>query len=380
MRQYCDDFSLTPGQIWLNAASEGPIPKVAAAALQSAVNWKFSPEQLTIAKFQQVPLELKKTIGRLIAVVADEVILGNSATYGLHLLANGLQFNAGDEILLMQNDFPSDILPWLHLKEKGVQVRQLKPRAEVLTAQEVQDAFTPNTKLVCLPHVHSFSGWALHIKNIGEFCRRRGTLFVVNMSQSIGAGEVRIADLPVDAVVCAGYKWLLGPYSTGFCWMRPQLRQKLNYPQAYWTALMDEKSLDATGELTLTDDHSSRRYDVFAPANFFNYVPWKASIEYLLEIGLPKVHQHIQELAAQILEGLDRKRFVVSSPIESGQRTSIVVFSYKDQAQNRRIYEFLKAHGIHTALWKNRLRLSPHIYNTSQDITTLLSVLDSFSI
>jgi len=130
MRDHSKDFAIEPGQAWLNAASEGPIPKTAAAALQEAVGWKLSPRLLTIPKFQQVPLELKKAIGRLVHVPSDEVILGNSATYGVHVLANGLGLNSGDEVLLMQNDFPSDILPWLHLKKKALWSTRSSPRAK----------------------------------------------------------------------------------------------------------------------------------------------------------------------------------------------------------------------------------------------------------
>ena len=111
MSDHIKDFNLDPAHIWLNTASEGPIPKVAVEALAQAIAWKSSPERLTIPKFQQVPLELKQSIARLINVSHEDVILGNSATYGVHLLANGLPLKAGDEIVLMQGDFPTDILP-----------------------------------------------------------------------------------------------------------------------------------------------------------------------------------------------------------------------------------------------------------------------------
>ena len=137
-RDYTKDFSLIPQHTWLNVASEGPLPKKANEALQEAIKWKSAPHLLTIPKFQQVPLELKKVISRLIHVEKDDVILGNSATYGLHLLANGLEFKAGDEIILLQNDFPTDILPWLSLQQKGVVVHQLKAQKHELTPQELE--------------------------------------------------------------------------------------------------------------------------------------------------------------------------------------------------------------------------------------------------
>ena len=375
MHDYSKDFALAPGHVWLNASSEGPIPKVSAAALQEAMAWKLSPHQLTIAKFQQVPLELKKAIAGLIHVPYDEIILGNSATYGVHLLANGLPLRAGDEIVLMRNDFPTDILPWLHLKDKGVLVHQIQPAGEVLTLAEVEAALTPKTKVVCLPQVHSFSGWPLDITAIGNMCHRHGILFIVNMSQTIGAFEVNVAGLPIDAVVCAGYKWLLGPYGTGFCWVKTELRERLEYPQAYWISLMDENALSTKDEIVLKKDRSSRRYDIFGTANFFNYVPWKASIEYLFNIGMAQVQGYNQLLVDRIIDGMDIEQFELLSPVDKGRRTNIVVFSHRDRARNANILEYLKTQGVYAALWKSKLRLSPHIYNTMEDIERLLSVL-----
>lgn len=375
---YTKDFSLKPPHVWLNVASEGPLPKKANEALQEAIEWKSAVHLLTVAKFQQVPLKLKETIARLIHVDKDDVILGNSATYGLHLLSNGLEFKAGDEIILLQNDFPTDILPWLSLQQKGVIVHQLKAADHILTPDVIKIAITRRTKLVCLPLIHSFTGFKHDAKAIGQICRSQDVLFVLNLSQAAGAFEIDLSQWEVDALVCAGYKWLLGPYGTGFCWIRKQVREQLNYPQNYWISLMDEASLNAEGPLNLKDDHSARRYDVFGTANFFNYVPWRASIEYLLSIGLDRVHQHNQALVDQLVDGLEGS-FDLISPRKVKERTNIVVFSHKDPSRNSRLFEFLKTQGFYLALWKNKLRASPHIYNTPQQIESLLFNLNRYA-
>jgi len=375
---YRNDFSLDPKNIWLNVASEGPLPRRANDVLQKAIEWKSSPHLLTIPKFQQVPLDLKKSIALLINVDRDDVILGNSATYGLHLLANGLDFKKGDEIILLQNDFPTDILPWLSLEHQGVIVHQLRANEYVLSLEEIKKAINTNTKLVCLPFIHSFTGYKQDITSIGKLCRAQGIYCVVNLSQAAGAFPIDLSDWDVDAVVCAGYKWLLGPYGTGFCWMKKELRVQLRYAQNYWISLMDEVSLSHEGPIHLKEDYSSRRYDVFGTANFFNYVPWQASIEYLLTIGLKNVDQHNQGLVDCFIDGLDQESFNLISPTSKPERTNIVVFSLKDQTQNSHLFDYLKEKGYHLALWKNKLRVSPHIYNTLQDVNGLLKVLKDY--
>ena len=373
---HTSDFELTPGQIWLNAASEGPIPTVSAKALLGAIQWKLSPERLTISKFIEVPVLLKRVIGRLINVDPEDVILGNSATYGMHLLSHGLDLYDGDEVILMRNDFPTDILPWLHLKENGVRVIQLQTAGPILNVAEIEKAITVHTKVVCLPMVHSFSGWSLDIDAIGALCKKHDIVFVVNMSQVIGVYPVDMSVMPVDAIICAGYKWLLGPYGTGFCWIKPELRRQFKYDQSYWISLMDEQSLQSEGEISLPFKDNARKYDVFGTANFFNFVPWKVSIEYLLGLGIDVVSAHNHCLIEQFSCSLDKSSFDILSPSFKEDNSPIIVISHKDKIRNKAISDMLWENGVHTAYWKNNIRISPHIYNTQADIERLISLLD----
>lgn len=372
------DFGPFDGKIWLNTASEGPLPHAAVKALDEAIDWKLKPFYLTAPKFTSVPYHLKKTIGRLINVAHDDIILGNSASYGLHLLANGLPFTAGDEILLMQNDFPVNILPWLDLSRKGVLVRQLPAKNHVLQSEELLKSMTPRTRVVCLSYVHTFTGHKIDPIAIGNLCRDRGVIFILNCSQAIGTMPMDLSRLPVDAITCAGYKWLCGPYATGFCWMTPKIRESLELNMAYWSALLGEEQLHTTEELTLPKGKQARRFDVFATANFFNYVPWQASMEYLLNIGIENIASHNQQLIDQLIRGLEKK-FNLISPWELPRRSNIVVFSDKDPEQNQVIFEFLKEKGVYLALWKGNLRVSPHVFNTTEEIVQFLSILNSFS-
>ena len=142
---------------------------------------------------------------------------------------------------------------------------------------------------------------------------------------------------------------------------------------------MDEKSLNTEGVIELKDDRSARRYDVFGTANFFNYVPWQASIEYLLGIGLDQVQKHDQLLVNQFVDGLSQKKFDLISPGPLEERTNIVVFSSKDSTKNNHLFGYLKDKGFYLALWKNKLRVSPHIYNTPQEMKGLLTALDNYA-
>src|SRR6516164_4645763 len=123
---YQADFGPFDNKVWLNCAHQGPLPRVAAEEAREAVAWKVRPFELTAERFAEVPARLRRALGCLLGAPADEIILGNSASYGLHLLANGLPWKQGDEILLVRGDFPSDLLAWLALESRGVVVRYVR--------------------------------------------------------------------------------------------------------------------------------------------------------------------------------------------------------------------------------------------------------------
>ena len=375
---YAEDFGPFEGAIWLNCAHQGALPRVAAAEAEEAIAWKRAPWNLTTERFSSVPQRLKQALGRLIGAPAEEIILGNSASYGLHLMANGMRWQAGDEVLLMHGDFPSDILPWLGLERRGVRVRLIRPKRAVLDPEELLGNITGSTKLLCLTLAHSFSGHAVDAEALGEICRVHGVAFVMNISQALGARRFSVASAPVDAVTSVGFKWLCGPYGTGFCWIRPELRESLEYNQAYWLSMQTADDLaKEPGAPVLRSDLGARRYDVFGTANFFNFKPWTASIEYLLSQGLENIEEYDQRLVTRLIEGLDPGRYDLHSPHSGPSRSTLVFISHKRPERNNAIYEELRARKIFIARRAGKLRLSPHLYNTRQEIDEALSVLNS---
>ena len=372
-----DGFSDFGGRIWLNCSHQGALPDVAAEAAQEAIRWKRSPSELTTARFIEVPRRLRHLLAELIGVAADDVIPANGASYGLHLLANGLSLESGDEVLVMAGDFPSNILPWLNLEQRGVTVRRLPPRRHVLTPDEIAAALDSRTRVLCMSWVHSFSGFVADLEAIGALCRERDVIFIANTTQGLGARRLDLDSIEVDAIVNAGWKYLCGPYATGFCWMRPELRTSLTYNQAYWQTLF---SADALGkdELDLhpPDPADPRRFDILATANFFNFVPWSAALALLIEKGPDRIEAYDQALVARLVDNIDRSLYEVLSPTESAERSTLVFLSAKDADRNAEIYRGLSAAGIDIAYRAGKLRISPHFYNTENDIDRAVEGLE----
>lgn len=371
------DFDLPPDRVWLNTAHQGALPTVSAAAAREVIRWKLRPHEMTGERFASVPGDLKRSIGRLIGVPSEEVILANGASYGLHLLANGVTLEPGDEVLLMSGDFPSNVLPWRDAASRGVAVREIAPEDNIVSVQEVRDALSARTKVVCLSWVHSFSGRVIDIASIGRLCRENGTWLIVNASQGLGVLRLRVPDYPIDALVCAGWKWLCGPYGTGFAWIRKPLLRDLRYNQAYWLAAQDEASLrDSATNFTVPPVDDARRYDVFGTANFFNFAPLAASLNFLHELGEEQVEHHVRGLVTQLVEGLDPERFEVVSHCGLEQESSLVVIQDRDPVRQQAIYRKAVENRIDLALRNGKLRISPHLYNLPADIDRTLSLLN----
>jgi selenocysteine lyase/cysteine desulfurase len=378
MAGFSPDFGPFHGRTWLNCAHQGPLPRVAAEEAREAIGWKVAPYELTQERFNEVPARLKRALAQLIGVSAHEIILGNSSSYGLHLLANGIPWQQGDEVLAVAGDFPSDILPWLGLEGRGVRVRLIRPRNPLPDPDELRQALSPRTRLFCTTWVHSFSGFAADLDGLGSVCRQNGVTFVVNASQALGARPLDVRAVPVDAIIGVGFKWLCGPYGTGFCWMRPDLLASLQYNQVYWLAQMTAAELGGAGdELQLpAGAPTARTYDVFGTANFFNFKPWAASVEYLLRQGIDRVARHDQSLVEQFISGLDPEKYQLLSPPSGQARSTLVFVSHSDPARNDEIHQRLGDAGIGAAFRRGKLRFSPHLYNTNADIEKALAVLN----
>ena len=173
-----------------------------------------------------------------------------------------------------------------------------------------------------------------------------------------------------------GFKWLCGPYATGFCWLHPDLLASLVWRPAYWLAHLSPDDLADGGGERLRDDLGAAAYDVFGTANFLSFQPWTASVEYLLELGIERVAAWDQALVERFLGGLDPDRYRLVSPRTGPRRSTLVVFGPQRPERARGLHRRLADAGVDVAFRRGNLRVSPHLYNTEADIDRALEVLD----
>jgi cysteine desulfurase / selenocysteine lyase len=374
------DFGPFHGRSWLNCAHQGPLSATAREAAHAAIGMKSDPSTLRDALFVEVPRQLRAALARLVGSTPEGIALTNSTSYGFNVLAQGLPWRRGDEILCIDGDFPATIVPWLPLQKNGVRVRILSWERSQPLESLLHGAITRGTRAVCVSWVFSFFGNAVDLDAVGRVCRERDVLLFVNASQAIGARSLNVAATQIDAVSSCGFKWLCGPYATGFCWIAPHILEHLDYPQPHWLRMQlmraEQAGVDLNRELeySLVSQTSAEAVDVFCAANFFNFMPWTAAIQQILEHGVDEIAAHDQALAQHLIENLPSNYELLSPPVLP-ERSTLVVVSHIDRKRNAEIAEYLRVHGVDIALRGDNLRFAPHLYNTARDVDRALDLL-----
>jgi len=310
---YNKDFNINESKVWLNCAHQGPLPKIALNSLKKASQLKEDPSLIEDTMFLDVPDKLKQVLGNLFNIPSEEVILTNSASYSIHLLVRGLKWEQGDEILLVNGDFPTNIFPWLPLQKKGVKIRFIQPERPFLTVGDLKKHVSKKSKLLCVSWVNSFDGHVVDDDEIGEFCRKNNIIFALNGSQAFGYKNLDISKFKADVVFSCGSKWLLAPYGTGFAWIRPAIKQKLELNNAYWLNYSTDNLSDLLN-YSYTDGSEGKNLDIFATANFLNYMPWTSSLEYISDIGIKTIENYNKYLVQTILENINKTIYKILSP------------------------------------------------------------------
>jgi cysteine desulfurase / selenocysteine lyase len=378
-RPLSDEFGPFDGRVWLNCAHQGPLPRAARIEAEAAIAAKVDPSKLDDQSFFAVPERLRGLAAQLIHASPDDVLLANSTTYTLNLVAQGLTWQDGDEVICVEGDFPATVLPWVALEDRGVRVTLLRAPGARVDAEQLTEAIGPRTRVVCLSWVFSFFGNAVDLESLGAVCRERGVWLVVNASQAVGARALDVRTTPADAIACCGWKWLCGPYATGFGWLSEALRSELRNPQPHWIRQKEASRADPEINYALAEDGAARQLDVFANANFFNFGPFAASLDQLLTVGLERIARHDQALVARLLENLEGTDYEVLSPREEPARSTLVFLSHRESGRNPEIHAALREAGIEIALREGRLRVSPHLHNSSADIDRLTEELARLS-
>ena len=324
--------------------------------------------------------ETRAVAARMLGAKASEISLLGPTSLGLSLVANGLDWQPGDEVVCYQDDYPANVYPWTDLARHGVVVKLLKPEAPgVITPELVEAALTPKTKLVALASCHFLSGYRIEIDRIGRLLRERGVLFCLDAIQTLGAFETRVDH--VDFLSADSHKWMLGPMAAGVVYVREEVQERLR-PTLLGSWNVCSPNFIAQPEIAF--EKGGRRYEP-GVLNIVGILGMKAGLELLLEKGIPQVSEQLLRLKTRLVEGLEPLGFRFIGP-KSGPNASGITTAFREEGSGppvEKVFEHLAAQKISPSLRHDRagrayLRFSPHFYNTEAEMDRVVAEIAGF--
>jgi selenocysteine lyase/cysteine desulfurase len=223
---------------YLNLAGESPMPKVSIRAVQAALEAKKFPHHKADSTFFEVPNRIRASLAKLIGGKPEEIALTSGASAGVAAVAYALTWKPGDEVITAKGEFPLQYATWKPMEEReGLKLKIVAPRERFITADDLIAAITPRTRVVSVSMVRYDDGSLLDATRVANACHKQGALLLLDASQCCGAIQMDVHQLGADFIVSAGYKWLLGPFGTGFFWVKSEHLVMVRPAPFNWMAL-----------------------------------------------------------------------------------------------------------------------------------------------
>lgn len=370
------EFADFEGVAFLDTATEGPTPLVAAKAAQAAIEWKKLPHKIADEQYFDLPDAIREKLATLTGAAPEDIAITTGASGGMAAVAAGLDFRAGDEVIVARGEFPAHFSTWLPYQRSGkVTLRVIDPRNKFIAAEDYIEHISPRTRLVSASLVRFDNGSRLDAERVAAACHAVGAVLLLDISQCVGAMQLSLPALGADFAVASGYKWTLGPYGTGFFWVSPDAQHRLQDGPLYWMALEGARNFSALPMNDLKPAPGARRWDSPETASFINLASWDASLDLLLRIGLNDVVEHNRTLARIVTERLPRDRFVLASPAEEEKRGPYVCVAARNGSETKALHQKLREAQVIAALRENAVRISPFLMNTAEDMARVVRVL-----
>ncbi|MCF1488366.1 aminotransferase class V-fold PLP-dependent enzyme [Pseudomonas sp. AA27] len=368
MSVFLDEFEQAPGLCYLNHAAIAPWPRRTAEAVA-----RFAHENVRLGA-REYPAwlaterRLRERLARLLnAPSTGDIALVGNTSQALSLVAFGLDWRPGDQVVISDEEFPSNRVVWQALADRGVEVVEAglavaDPEAALLAA------CGPRTRLLSVSAVQFASGLRLDLARLGAACRQRGVLFCVDAIQQVGALPFDVQHYQCDFAMADGHKWMLGPEGLGVFYCRNDLRRQLRLHAYGWHML---EHLGDFERRQWQPARSARRFECGSP-NMLGACALEASLSLLEDVGMTVVAEQLEQRVEQLHQGLTAiPGAQLHSPIDPSRRAGIVSFSLDGQA-NADIYRALSDSGVICAVRGPGVRFSPHFYTDPNLIDDVL--------
>jgi cysteine desulfurase/selenocysteine lyase len=365
------EFPVTSKYAYFDHAAVGPLPTRVLEATKRVVQEK-SEGDIHWESWEEGTEAARKSIAELVGARVEEIALTTSTSEGLAVVANGLSYEKDQNIVTCDMEFASNLFPWQALaKRYGVELRVVRNREATLRMEDFSDVIDAKTKLVAISYVQYSNGFRTDLAELSKIAHENGAYVVTDAVQAVGQMPIDVANLGVDFLASSGYKWLLSPISTGFLYVKRTLLDEL------WPTIVgyrsDENPMDFSYR-TLQPAQTARRYEA-GQLNFPGFAGMKEAIGLLQEVGMQNVWNRICSHIDLLRSGIEKNgTFQIRSSMNEKNRSGILSLACQNPDS---IADRLFEHGIVISVRGGGLRISPHFYNTEEEIRKLLSELDA---
>jgi selenocysteine lyase/cysteine desulfurase len=363
-------FPVTRQWAFLDHAAVAPLSAPARDALLDWAAYMTDNGGVRVQRWIQRVEEVRALAGRLLNADPLDVAFVKNTSEGIGIVAEGFPWRPGDNVVTAQEEYPANVYPWMNLSGRGVEVRLVPSRGNRLPVDEVRAAIDGRTRLVSLSFVEFASGFRNDLAAVGDLCRERGVYFFVDAIQGLGVLPLDVRALPIDFLAADGHKWLLGPEGAGLFYIRRDLVDLLHPVGVGWNSVVgawDFSQLDFR-----LKPHAGRWES--GSLNVGGISALGASLALLLEAGIPAVAERVLGLTDHLCERAARAGLEVFSSRAPGDRSGIVSLT-APEGDPRELVRRCRHEGIVINQRAGRLRVSPHCYNTPDEIDRVVEVL-----
>ncbi len=359
--------------IYFNNASTGPLPLRTVAAQAAFTAKRAQPYLLSDAVQFAIVGRARELCASLIDAEIGEIALMVNTTYGINLAARSLPLRRGDVVLTYDGEFPANIYPWMALETRGVTLERIPLVNGLPDEHRLLEALDrPNVRAVAISWVQFSSGYRTDLTRLGRACRARGIFLAVDAMQGLGAATLDVRETPIDVLACGGQKWLLSPWGTGFAYVRRELVEQLEPEVVGWLAMAASEDFTRLTNYDFRYWDDARRFEVFT-LPFQDFAGMNASLELFQELGPSAIARHVEQLAERLVSGVQtRPDLRLVTPDDRARRAGVIAVAPHDpRATSHRLKQAKVIHSLR----EGAIRLSPHGYNTPDEIDKVLELL-----
>jgi len=356
---------------YLNHAGMAALPRRAAERMQKlAETVSLTGDRRWMERNNEVE-RVRGLAARLLgAREPHEVTFAENTSTALSMVAEGLDWKPGDNVVGAALEFPSNVYPWMRLADRGVDYRTVPERDGRIDEDELLALLDERTRMLVLSWVQYASGYRADLARLGAACRKRGVLFVVDVIQGLGALELDVEREQIDIAAASGHKWLLGPEGIGLLYISDRVIERIRPARSGWRSMRD---MFDWSRLDIDFREGAKRFES-GTLNVYGIHALGGALDLLLEAGIAAVEERVLALTERAAAGLAARGFTVISSRRAGE-TSGIVTAVHPTVDAKDLVHRLAAVDVVAAARAGRFRISPHFYNTEEEIDRCLSAL-----